>query len=145
MTLLTFIISLIKAGYWRVSLVHYIYSSLYIYSLLFEIFSIVDLLIFLFFSSLCVSFFPSLFSSTSVSAACLVRRGCSANWFVGRRETFEFDDDCDSLAWEETDETLLLWEDFSNYNSLNAATASCTSDSHGETHEQVPHQVTPLY
>uniref|UniRef100_A0A8C1TR68 Intermediate filament family orphan 2a n=1 Tax=Cyprinus carpio TaxID=7962 RepID=A0A8C1TR68_CYPCA len=52
------------------------------------------------------------------------------------RETFEFDDDCDSLAWEETDETLLLWEDFSNYNSLNAATASCTSDSHGETHEQ---------
>ncbi|MEQ2253291.1 hypothetical protein ILYODFUR_030614, partial [Ilyodon furcidens] len=24
----------------------------------------------------------------------------------------EFEDDCDSLAWEETDETLLLWEDF---------------------------------
>uniref|UniRef100_A0A672PJZ4 Intermediate filament family orphan 1 n=1 Tax=Sinocyclocheilus grahami TaxID=75366 RepID=A0A672PJZ4_SINGR len=24
----------------------------------------------------------------------------------------EFDDDCDSLAWEETEETLLLWEDF---------------------------------
>uniref|UniRef100_A0A673LIG5 Intermediate filament family orphan 2a n=1 Tax=Sinocyclocheilus rhinocerous TaxID=307959 RepID=A0A673LIG5_9TELE len=38
------------------------------------------------------------------------------------RETFEFDDDCDSLAWEETEETLLLWEDFSNYNSLNLAT-----------------------
>ncbi|XP_016135682.1 intermediate filament family orphan 2-like isoform X2 [Sinocyclocheilus grahami] len=54
------------------------------------------------------------------------------------RETFEFDDDCDSLAWEETGETLLLWEDFSNYNSLNLATtaASCTSDTHGETHEQ---------
>ncbi|XP_016373499.1 intermediate filament family orphan 2-like isoform X2 [Sinocyclocheilus rhinocerous] len=60
------------------------------------------------------------------------------------RETFEFDDDCDSLAWEETEETLLLWEDFSNYNSLNlsttaagsVATASCASDSHGETHEQ---------
>ncbi|XP_016361083.1 intermediate filament family orphan 2-like isoform X2 [Sinocyclocheilus anshuiensis] len=54
------------------------------------------------------------------------------------RETFEFDDDCDSLAWEETEETLLLWEDFSNYNRLNLATtaASCTSDSHGETHEQ---------
>uniref|UniRef100_A0A3B5MPH1 Intermediate filament family orphan 1a n=1 Tax=Xiphophorus couchianus TaxID=32473 RepID=A0A3B5MPH1_9TELE len=27
----------------------------------------------------------------------------------------EFEDDCDSLAWEETDETLLLWEDFSGY------------------------------
>ncbi|KAL1249926.1 hypothetical protein QQF64_020931 [Cirrhinus molitorella] len=59
------------------------------------------------------------------------------------RETFEFDDDCDSLAWEETEETLLLWEDFSNYNSLNLSTAagpvaaaSCASDSHGETHEQ---------
>ncbi|KAM6967707.1 non-homologous end joining factor IFFO1 isoform 1-T1 [Aplochiton taeniatus] len=24
----------------------------------------------------------------------------------------EFEDDCDSLAWEETEETLLLWEDF---------------------------------
>ncbi|KTF77815.1 hypothetical protein cypCar_00017488 [Cyprinus carpio] len=63
--------------------------------------------------------------------------GCSANRFVGRREAFEFDDDCDSLAWEETEETLLLWEDFSNYNSLNlSSTASCASDSHGETHEQ---------
>ncbi|KAK9527151.1 hypothetical protein VZT92_015808 [Zoarces viviparus] len=27
----------------------------------------------------------------------------------------EFDDDCDSLAWEETEETLLLWEDFPGY------------------------------
>ncbi|XP_052396009.1 intermediate filament family orphan 2 isoform X1 [Carassius gibelio] len=63
--------------------------------------------------------------------------GFSANWFVGRRETFEFDDDCDSLAWEETEETLLLWEDFSNHKSLNpSTTASCASDSHGETHEQ---------
>ncbi|XP_051516842.1 intermediate filament family orphan 2 [Myxocyprinus asiaticus] len=65
------------------------------------------------------------------------------------RETFDFDDDCDSLAWEETGETLLLWEDFTNYNSLNltttsnttvaasaATTMTCTSDSHGETHEQ---------
>ncbi|XP_048034483.1 intermediate filament family orphan 2 isoform X4 [Megalobrama amblycephala] len=62
------------------------------------------------------------------------------------RETFEFDDDCDSLAWEETEETLLLWEDFSNYNSVNlttttaaastVTTVSCTSDTHGETHEQ---------
>ncbi|XP_030623618.1 intermediate filament family orphan 2 [Chanos chanos] len=31
------------------------------------------------------------------------------------RETFDFDDDCDSLAWEENEETLLLWEDFTNY------------------------------
>nr|XP_032833385.1 intermediate filament family orphan 2-like [Petromyzon marinus]XP_032833386.1 intermediate filament family orphan 2-like [Petromyzon marinus] len=29
------------------------------------------------------------------------------------RETMDFEDDCDSLAWEETEETLLLWEDFS--------------------------------
>lgn len=34
---------------------------------------------------------------------------CMCVWF--RREC-EFDDDCDSLAWEETEETLLLWEDF---------------------------------
>lgn len=27
----------------------------------------------------------------------------------------EFEDDCDSLAWEETEETLLLWEDFHGY------------------------------
>ncbi|XP_069372457.1 non-homologous end joining factor IFFO1-like isoform X2 [Paralichthys olivaceus] len=27
----------------------------------------------------------------------------------------EFEDDCDSLAWEENEETLLLWEDFSGY------------------------------
>ncbi|XP_038820091.1 intermediate filament family orphan 2 [Salvelinus namaycush] len=32
------------------------------------------------------------------------------------RETFDIDDDCDSLTWEENDETLLLWEDFTNYN-----------------------------
>ncbi|XP_069506779.1 non-homologous end joining factor IFFO1 isoform X2 [Ambystoma mexicanum] len=28
---------------------------------------------------------------------------------------YDFEDDCDSLAWEETDETLLLWEDFPGY------------------------------
>ncbi|XP_072304374.1 non-homologous end joining factor IFFO1-like isoform X2 [Eucyclogobius newberryi] len=27
----------------------------------------------------------------------------------------DFEDDCDSLAWEETEETLLLWEDFPGY------------------------------
>ncbi|KAI5607615.1 intermediate filament family orphan 1 isoform X3, partial [Silurus asotus] len=40
----------------------------------------------------------------------------------------EFDDDCDSLAWEETEETLLLWEDFPG--------ATLTTDpSHGEQEE----------
>eukprot|EP00062_Callorhinchus_milii_P012769 gi/632960281/ref/XP_007896103.1/ PREDICTED: LOW QUALITY PROTEIN: intermediate filament family orphan 2 [Callorhinchus milii] len=29
------------------------------------------------------------------------------------RETFDIEDDCDSLSWEENEETLLLWEDFS--------------------------------
>lgn len=32
------------------------------------------------------------------------------------RETYDFDDDCDSLTWEENEDTLLLWEDFSNCN-----------------------------
>ncbi|XP_041701923.1 intermediate filament family orphan 2-like isoform X3 [Coregonus clupeaformis] len=48
------------------------------------------------------------------------------NSFVTRRETFDFDDDCDSLAWEENEETLLLWEDFANYNTPCAA-ASATA------------------
>lgn len=36
------------------------------------------------------------------------------NYFSMRvlRRECEFEDDCDSLAWEETEETLLLWEDF---------------------------------
>lgn len=40
----------------------------------------------------------------------------SDNSCVVRRETFDIDDDCDSLTWEENDDTLLLWEDFTNYN-----------------------------
>ncbi|XP_068171865.1 intermediate filament family orphan 2 isoform X2 [Antennarius striatus] len=54
------------------------------------------------------------------------------------RETFEIDDDCDSLTWEENEETLLLWEDFTNYNmpcTIAAATActnACASDGNGE-------------
>ncbi|KAM5132518.1 intermediate filament family orphan 2 [Mantella aurantiaca] len=32
------------------------------------------------------------------------------------RETYDFDDDCDSLTWEENEDTLLLWEDFANCN-----------------------------
>ncbi|KPP64245.1 hypothetical protein Z043_117434 [Scleropages formosus] len=41
--------------------------------------------------------------------------GSSANHIneeMQRMRDCEFDDDCDSLAWEETEETLLLWEDF---------------------------------
>uniref|UniRef100_A0A8C5W6Z2 Intermediate filament family orphan 2 n=1 Tax=Leptobrachium leishanense TaxID=445787 RepID=A0A8C5W6Z2_9ANUR len=32
------------------------------------------------------------------------------------RETYDFEDDCDSLTWEENEDTLLLWEDFANCN-----------------------------
>ncbi|KAK3547169.1 hypothetical protein QTP86_015641 [Hemibagrus guttatus] len=73
----------------------------------------------------------------------------SDNCSVTRRETFEFDDDCDSLAWEETEETLLLWEDFTKSpvitTSTTAAaasatgahsTAACTAECYRETHEQ---------
>nr|XP_046239281.1 intermediate filament family orphan 2 isoform X2 [Scatophagus argus] len=53
------------------------------------------------------------------------------------RETFEIDDDCDSLTWEENEETLLLWEDFTNYNvpctiTATTFTNACTSDGNGE-------------
>ncbi|XP_069002260.1 intermediate filament family orphan 2 isoform X2 [Embiotoca jacksoni] len=44
------------------------------------------------------------------------------------RETFDIDDDCDSLTWEENEETLLLWEDFTNYNVPSSITAAaCTT------------------
>lgn len=43
--------------------------------------------------------------------SCWVLMCCS---LVPRRE-YDFEDDCDSLTWEETEETLLLWEDFSGY------------------------------
>lgn len=49
--------------------------------------------------------------------------GCSLNitdemkrMFNQLRETYDFDDDCDSLTWEENEDTLLLWEDFANCN-----------------------------
>ncbi|XP_067287190.1 intermediate filament family orphan 2 isoform X3 [Pseudorasbora parva] len=58
---------------------------------------------------------------------------CSDNSFVARRETFEIDDDCDSLTWEENDDTLLLWEDFTNYNMPCALTNSTGAlDCNGE-------------
>lgn len=50
------------------------------------------------------------------SPALVPYRHCSDNSSVARRETFDIDDDCDSLTWEENEETLLLWEDFTNYN-----------------------------
>ncbi|XP_034389713.1 intermediate filament family orphan 2 isoform X1 [Cyclopterus lumpus] len=56
---------------------------------------------------------------------------CSDNSFVARRETFEIDDDCDSLTWEENEESLLLWEDFANYNLPCAITAACPTDGSG--------------
>lgn len=43
------------------------------------------------------------------------------------RETFDIDDDCDSLTWEENEETLLLWEDFTNYNVPSAITMTTSS------------------
>lgn len=45
-------------------------------------------------------FFYGLFKSNVMINCVFARREC------------EFEDDCDSLAWEETEETLLLWEDF---------------------------------
>ena len=56
------------------------------------------------------------------------------NCSVARRETFDFEDDCDSLAWENED-TLLLWEDFTNYN-IPSASASA-AEGQGEGPEQV--------
>ena len=49
-----------------------------------------------------------------------------------RREC-EFEDDCDSLAWEETEETLLLWEDFPGY-SLGVETQGEVVRAHTHTH-----------
>ncbi|XP_055748726.1 intermediate filament family orphan 2-like isoform X5 [Salvelinus fontinalis] len=54
------------------------------------------------------------------------------NSFVTRRETFDFDDDCDSLTWEENEETLLLWEDFANYNTPCAAASAAAAEGQGE-------------
>ncbi|XP_052465201.1 intermediate filament family orphan 2 isoform X1 [Carassius gibelio] len=61
---------------------------------------------------------------------------CSDNSFVARRETSEMDDDCDSLTWEENDDTLLLWEDFNNYNMPYSLTnSSAAPDSNGDAHD----------
>ncbi|KAM4613067.1 intermediate filament family orphan 2 [Polymixia lowei] len=57
------------------------------------------------------------------------------------RETFDIDDDCDSLTWEENEETLLLWEDFANYNvpcAIAAATGTATCSNEGNAEGQEP-------
>uniref|UniRef100_A0A3B4AH12 IF rod domain-containing protein n=1 Tax=Periophthalmus magnuspinnatus TaxID=409849 RepID=A0A3B4AH12_9GOBI len=51
------------------------------------------------------------------------------------RETFDIDDDCDSLTWEENEETLLLWEDFTNYNvphAITMTTCPASSETNGD-------------
>ncbi|XP_064207326.1 intermediate filament family orphan 2 [Anguilla rostrata] len=54
------------------------------------------------------------------------------------RETFDIDDDCDSLTWEENEDTLLLWEDFTNFNTPSAiCAAACAVDCHGDGLEPV--------
>ncbi|XP_063071298.1 intermediate filament family orphan 2 isoform X2 [Engraulis encrasicolus] len=56
------------------------------------------------------------------------------------KETFDIDDDCDSLTWEENDETLLLWEDFTNYNvpyAFNSNNNPCAVECQGEGGEPV--------
>ncbi|XP_070967377.1 intermediate filament family orphan 2 isoform X1 [Oncorhynchus clarkii lewisi] len=66
---------------------------------------------------------------------------CSDDNCVARRETFDIDDDCDSLTWEENDETLLLWEDFTNYNiqpsAITASNCTATSAANSNTEEPV--------
>lgn len=76
------------------------------------------------------------------SLSFVLHRHCSDNSSVARRETFEIDDDCDSLTWEENEETLLLWEDFTNYNvplaiAATASTNGCVSEGNGEAADPV--------
>ncbi|XP_027023560.1 intermediate filament family orphan 2 isoform X5 [Tachysurus fulvidraco] len=51
------------------------------------------------------------------------------------RETFDIEDDCDSLTWEENEETLLLWEDFTNYNVPSISTTNNGADCGGSSQE----------
>ncbi|XP_060714311.1 intermediate filament family orphan 2 isoform X2 [Tachysurus vachellii] len=51
------------------------------------------------------------------------------------RETFDIEDDCDSLIWEENEETLLLWEDFTNYNVPSISTTNNGADCGGSSQE----------
>lgn len=77
-------------------------------------------------------------------------RHCSDNSSVARRETFEIEDDCDSLTWEENEETLLLWEDFTNYNMpCSVALTTCSNagpcDGIGEAADPVSPLMNPLH
>ncbi|XP_028850316.1 intermediate filament family orphan 2 [Denticeps clupeoides] len=54
------------------------------------------------------------------------------------REAFDFEDDCDSLAWEETEQTLLLWEDFTGLNTTPAAVA-VTTECPGDSQDSAAH------
>lgn len=88
------------------------------------------------------SCYTRLSSCSLLSPLPVPHRHCSDNSSVGRRETFEIDDDCDSLTWEENEETLLLWEDFTNYNipctiALAACTNACPGDGPGEAADPV--------
>ncbi len=88
------------------------------------------------------SYFFPLSLLFSLSPVLVLRRHCSDNSSVARRETFEIDDDCDSLTWEENEETLLLWEDFTNYNmpctfAATTCTNACPSDGNGEAADPV--------
>lgn len=75
----------------------------------------------------------------------VLRRHCSDNSFVARRETFEIDDDCDSLTWEENEETLLLWEDFTNYNVPCTITGGgCTTNGPGDGTGEAADPVSPV-
>lgn len=105
-----------------------------VYSFLPIFFVFLIKLFFLFACNLCAIgwplylFFLSLPLSLRFSVL-VPRRHCSDNSFVARRETFEIEDECDSLTWEENEQTLLLWEDFTNYNVPgNIAATSCTTN-----------------
>lgn len=95
---------------------------------------------------LCANFdggcYTRLSSCSLFSLLPVPHRHCSDNCSVARRETFEIDDDCDSLTWEENEETLLLWEDFTNYNipcsiALAACSNACPADGPAEAADPV--------
>lgn len=92
----------------------------------------------------CPSSSPPLSPLLSVSLVLVLHRHCSDNSFVARRETFEIDDDCDSLTWEENEETLLLWEDFTNYNMpYTIANSTCTNTGPCDSNAEAADPVSP--
>lgn len=94
---------------------------------------------------LCWLLLHSSFLLSSFFLLPLPRRHCSDNSSVARRETFEIDDDCDSLTWEENEETLLLWEDFANYNiPCTIALAACSNVGPADGPGEAADPVSPL-